>query len=53
MPLLHGADIFPEKPEPKKMLVTGEQFERLLYVWEFFNNFSDFLSIPNFKLEEL
>ena len=53
MPILHGAENFPEKPELKKILIEGERFERLLYIWEFFNNFSDFLDLSNFKLEEL
>jgi len=53
MPLIHGAEQFPGKPEPKQILVDGPTFERLLYVWEFFNNFSDYLKISNFKLEEL
>jgi hypothetical protein len=35
------------------MLVDGPTFERLLYVWEFFNNFSDFFELATFKLEEL
>ena len=27
-----------------------DKFENLLYIWEFFNNFSDFLEIPTFNL---
>jgi hypothetical protein len=53
MPLLHGAENFPQKPEPKIILIDGPSFERLLYVWEFLNNFSDFMKLTNFKLEEL
>jgi len=53
MPILHGAESFPEKPQPKKVLVEGEVFEKLLYIWEFFNNFNDYLECSNFKLEEL
>lgn len=34
-------------------MVDGITFERLLYVWEFFNNFNDFFEIPSFKIEEL
>ena len=34
-------------------MVDGSTFERLVYVWEFFNNFSDYFNIPSFKLEEL
>lgn len=40
-------------PKFKKVLVEVEQFENLLYLWEFFNNFSDFLSLPTFSLTEL
>lgn len=53
MPLLHGAENFPIKPLTKQILTEGHNFERVLYVWEFFNNFNDYLKIPNFKLEEL
>ena len=53
LPELHGADTFPQKPPLKKILVDGKTFERLLYIWEFFNNFSDYLEISTFKLEEL
>ncbi len=38
-PELHGAEKFPEKPIPKRVLVDGPTFEKLLYIWEFFNNF--------------
>jgi hypothetical protein len=53
MPLLHAAENIPAKPEPKQILVDGTTFERLIYVWEFFNNFSDYFNISTFKLEEL
>jgi len=53
MPLLHAAENFPTKPEPKSIFVDGPTFERLIYVWEFFNNFSDYFELPSFKLEEL
>ena len=53
MPLLHGAENFPEKPVAKRVLIEGDKFENLLYIWEFFNNFNDYLEINNFKLEEL
>ncbi len=53
MPLLHAAETFPQKPTPKEILVDGPTFERLLYIWEFFNNFADFFNLPPFKLEEL
>ncbi len=45
MPMLHGADLLPKKPETKKVLVEGPYFERLLYIWEFLNNFGDYLEI--------
>lgn len=37
----------------KKVIINAETFENLLYIWEFFNNFSDFLEIPVFNLQEL
>jgi hypothetical protein len=43
MPELHGAENFPLKPEPKNVLIEGKSFENLIYIWEFFNNFTDFL----------
>ena len=36
-----------------KIMVESEQFENLMYVWESFNNFSDFFNIPQFSLSEL
>lgn len=33
--------------------MPAEEFEQLIYIWEFCNNFSDFLDTPTFKLEEL
>jgi hypothetical protein len=53
MPILHSAENFPKKPEAKKILIEGNYFLRVLYIWEFFNNFKDYFNIPNFKLEEL
>ena len=53
MPELHGNSTLREPPQFKKVLLEAEEFENLLYIWEFFNNFSDFLSIPTFPLTEL
>ncbi len=53
LPILHNIENFPPRPEAKKILVDGPTFERLLYIWEFFNNFCDFLKVQPFKLEEL
>lgn len=53
IPLLHGAENFPAKPLAKTILVDSGNFENLLYIWEFMNNFNDFFDIQNFKLEEL
>ena len=53
MPLLHAAENFTQKPVPKEILADGPTFERLLYIWEFFNNFSDYFNLAPFKLEEL
>lgn len=36
-----------------KISVAAEDFERVLYIWEFCNNFNEFLGTPNFKIEEL
>jgi uncharacterized protein YjbK len=34
-------------------LVSADEFEKLIYIWEFCNNFNDYLDTPAFKLEEL
>lgn len=52
LPELHGFCKDP-KPEPFKILVSADEFEQLIFIWEFCNNFSDFLNTPTFKLEEL
>jgi hypothetical protein len=33
--------------------MESQDFENILYIWEFFNNFSDFLSVPTFTMAEL
>ena len=53
MPDLHGAHMIRDPPNFKKVIICNQEFEDLLYIWEFFNNFSDFLEIPMFNLEEL
>ena len=52
MPELHGGLMKP-KPKLMKIDISAENFERILYIWEFCNNFSEFLDTPQFKLEEL
>ena len=52
MPELHGG-IVSVKPVPMKIDMEAEDFERALYVWEFCNNFSEYLGTPQFKIEEL
>ena len=52
LPELHGCSLEP-KPEPFKILVSSDEFEKLIYIWEFCNNFSEYLDTPIFKLEEL
>ena len=52
MPELHGG-VMPSKPKPMKIDLEAEEFERVLYIWEFCNNFDEFLRTPQFKIEEL
>lgn len=41
------------KPTPRKVILCGADFDKLLYIWEFFNNFSEYLETPQFKIEDL
>ena len=52
MPELHGG-VLRDKPKAMKIRMEAKEFERLLYIWEFCNNFSEFLETPSFKIEEL
>ena len=45
MPELHGG-VMPAKPKPFKIDITAEAFEKILYIWEFANNFNEFLETP-------
>jgi hypothetical protein len=53
LPELHGANGIRSKPEPHKVLLSADEFDQLLFIWEFCNNFSEYLHIPFFKIEEL
>jgi len=35
------------------IVIEVDDFERLLVIWEFTNNFSDYLETPQFKIEDL
>ena len=52
LPELHGC-CMDAKPEPFKINVSSDEFEKLIYIWEFSNNFSEYLDTPLFKLEDL
>lgn len=52
MPELHGGLLAP-KPKLMKINLPAEDFERIMYIWEFCNNFNEFLGTPLFKIEEL
>ena len=53
MPELHGNSTLRDAPMWKKVLLVPEDFENLVYIWEFFNNFSDFLNTQTFTVAEL
>lgn len=53
LPELHGVVNLRTKPSPCKIQILSNQFDSLLYIWEFCNNFVEYLEIPEFKLEEL
>ena len=52
MPELHGSSQLKASPTFKKVTLDSQDFENLLYIWEFLCNFSDFLSLPGFTLAE-
>lgn len=37
----------------KQIAVPSEDFEKLLYIWEFCNNFSDYLQTSSYSIEDL
>lgn len=51
-PELHGG-LPPPKPKPYKVLIDADSFEKILYVWEFCNNFVEYTKTPSFKIEDL
>ena len=51
-PELHGGLPSP-KPKPYRVLIDADAFEKILYIWEFCNNFVEFTKAPAFKIEEL
>ena len=53
LPQLHGATNLVSKPSMHSILLESEEFERLLHIWEFCNNFADYLETPSFKIEDL
>lgn len=54
MPELHGQLNLKKNPEFKLVQnIEAEDFENLIYVWEFLNNFNDYLNLPPFNLSEL
>jgi hypothetical protein len=53
MPRLHHSEEFEIKPNLKKVLIAGHDFDSLITIWNFFNTFSEFLELPKFKIEEL
>ena len=46
LPELHGALNVVQKPQMHPILLEADEFERLLHIWEFCNNFSDYLETP-------
>ncbi len=53
LPELHGATGMRPKPQPAPVLLPADQFDELVFVWEFCNNFAEYLDVPFFKIEEL
>ena len=51
-PQLHGYKEI-KKPESIDIALTAEEFEQVLYIWEFCNNFSEYINTPPFQIEEL
>ena len=53
LPELHGATQSLAKPQMYKVIIPSTEFDELLYIWEFCNNFSDYLETPFYKIEDL
>lgn len=53
LPELHGATNLTPKPDMLEIQIASDEFERLLHIWEFCNNFADYLETQSFKLEDL
>ena len=50
-PELHGATDMKPKPTTRKVILCGNDFNKLLYIWKFFNNFSEYLETPQLKIK--
>lgn len=53
MPQLHGSQNIPEKPKPQPMFITGKEFDEIIFIWEFMNNFYEYVQKDTFYIEEL
>jgi hypothetical protein len=53
LPELHCANGIRSKPQPHRVLLSADEFDQLLFIWEFCTNFSEYLDVPFFKIEEL
>jgi hypothetical protein len=51
MPMLHGAHLIPNRPVPKLMSLPN--FDQLLSIWQFLNDFQEFFGFEPFKIEML
>lgn len=42
-----------EKPKPQPMFITGKEFDEIIFIWEFMNNFYEYVQKDTFYIEEL
>lgn len=53
MPVLHCSQNMQARPAPQPMFITGNEFDEMIFIWEFLNNFYEYVQKDTFYIEEL
>jgi hypothetical protein len=53
MPQLHGCEALKSRPDPTMMFITNIEFDEVISIWEFLNNFYMYIEKDTFYIEEL